>query len=195
MDVIIDMAKNTSDFTRRTSNHWMKVYRSLVRVKKTGVAECTSLAQGVGGSRMNEIRPVDGNYQNSCPAWIVWIVERGNIRSRACHLELSIADHVDKMARVGDESLSHRIKCRMDCGAGIVIQNVLPFLWIQELRSSIFTLWFEVWGGLSRPRPKRMVGQSISTDSRWNDDRKSTSWSRIYITYDCIDNSLSCIPN
>jgi hypothetical protein len=32
MDVIIDMAKNTSDFTRRISNHWMKVYRSLVRV-------------------------------------------------------------------------------------------------------------------------------------------------------------------
>ena len=39
VDVVMNMAKYTTDFTRRTSNRWMKVYRSLVRVIVSGRLE------------------------------------------------------------------------------------------------------------------------------------------------------------
>ena len=39
VDVIMVMAKYTADFTRRTSNYWMKIYLSLVRVTVSGRLE------------------------------------------------------------------------------------------------------------------------------------------------------------
>ena len=63
---------------------------------------------------------------------ILRLVEHQKVVASLLELALwkaALADHVQKKPRL-DSDISHRMYCRMNCGAEIVIRNVLSFLWI-----------------------------------------------------------------
>ena len=63
---------------------------------------------------------------------VLRMAERQKVVASLLELALwkaALVDHVQKKPWI-DSDISHRMYCRVNCGAEIVIRNVLPFLWI-----------------------------------------------------------------
>lgn len=81
--------------------------------------------------RIERFMEFEGTLQNKVREfYIVFMtVELQNEVTSLLELALwkaTLANHIQKEAR---RDIRHRIHCRMNCGAEVIIQNVLPFLW------------------------------------------------------------------